>query len=291
MLVALVLVAVSAVYASVGQAGGTGFLAVMGVTSVPVGDLRPTALARNIVAASYTTWRLHALGSIDWRRLMSLAVPVLPAVFTGGLVALPAGLYASVTGALLLATAVLMVMRPQAARWSLSPSTGGLSALGGVAGVLSGLSAIGGGVFVAPALIVLGLRRPLACLRRSSWVTRLPGSPARCCRASNLHQRSRYMPPRPYWARPSAPHSPGVFPSELCGSSWPPSWRSPASGSCRGDDTTAGFGERQAMLAVQNEPALRLRQAHPFLDRAGLRQAQALCNLPMSTHFCGRPLV
>lgn len=160
MLVALVLAAVSAVYASVGQAGGTGFLAVMAVTGVPVGDLRPTALAMNIVAASYTTWRLHALGLIDWRRLTSLAVPALPAAFIGGLVALPAGLYASVTGALLLATAMLMVMRPQAARWSHSPSIGGLSALGGVAGLLSGLSGIGGGVFVAPALIVLGWARP-----------------------------------------------------------------------------------------------------------------------------------
>lgn len=160
MLVALSLLAVSAVYASVGQAGGTGFLAVMAVAGVSIVDLRPTALAMNIVAASYTTWRLHALGLIDWRRLTALAAPALPAAFVGGLVALPAGLYAFVTGALLLATALLMVMRPQAARWAVSPSTAGLSALGGAAGLLSGLSGIGGGVFVAPALIVLGWARP-----------------------------------------------------------------------------------------------------------------------------------
>ena len=55
-LVAIALFAISVVYASVGQAGGTGFLAVMAVAGVPVEQLRPTALAMNIVAASYTTW-------------------------------------------------------------------------------------------------------------------------------------------------------------------------------------------------------------------------------------------
>lgn len=160
MLVALTLLAVSAVYASVGQAGGTGFLAVMAVTGVPIDQLRPTALAMNIVAASYTTWRLHMLGLVDWRRLAAMAMPALPAAFVGGLIALPSGLYVFVTGALLVAAAILMVMRPQAARWTAAASTPGLLALGTAAGLLSGLSGIGGGVFLAPALIVLGWARP-----------------------------------------------------------------------------------------------------------------------------------
>ena len=164
MFAALALLAISAVYASVGQAGGTGFLAVMAVSGVPVDQLRPTALAMNIVAASYTTWRMHALGLIDGHRLLALAVPSLPAAFVGGLIALPAGLYTAVTGSLLIAAALLMVMRPQEARWTGAEAprrtTAGLSLLGAVAGLLSGLSGIGGGVFVAPALIVLGWVRP-----------------------------------------------------------------------------------------------------------------------------------
>lgn len=160
MLAALALLAISAIYASVGQAGGTGFLAVMAVAGTPVDQLRPTALAMNIVAASYTTWRLHALGLIDWQRLLALAAPALPAAFVGGLIALPAGLYVVVTGGLLVASAVLMVLRPPEARWSPTTSMAGLLALGATAGLLSGLSGIGGGVFVAPALIVLGWARP-----------------------------------------------------------------------------------------------------------------------------------
>lgn len=161
MLIALALFAVSVVYATVGQAGGTGFLAVMAVAGVPVDQLRPTALAMNIVAASYTSWRLHAAGLIKWRMLIPLAVPALPAAFIGGLIALPSGLYVFVTGALLIATAVLMVARPATAVWpGGAASRAGLASIGAAAGFLSGLSGIGGGVFIAPALIVLGWARP-----------------------------------------------------------------------------------------------------------------------------------
>jgi uncharacterized membrane protein YfcA len=161
MLVALALFAISVVYATVGQAGGTGFLAVMAVAGIPVDQLRPTALAMNVVAASYTSWRLHAAGLIDWRMLMSLAIPALPAAFFGGAIALPSEVYASMTGFLLLAASVLMVARPATAHLpGVAVSRAGLAALGVAAGFLSGLSGIGGGVFVAPALIVLGWARP-----------------------------------------------------------------------------------------------------------------------------------
>lgn len=53
--VALFLLAAALVYATVGQAGGTAFLAVMAVAAMPVSELRRTAQALNIVAASYAT--------------------------------------------------------------------------------------------------------------------------------------------------------------------------------------------------------------------------------------------
>lgn len=161
MLVALALFAISVIYATVGQAGGTGFLAVMAVAGVPVDQLRPTALAMNVVAASYTSWRLHAAGLIDRCMLISLALPALPAAFVGGVIALPTGLYASVTGGLLLAAAMLMVARPATTLLpGIAASKAGLAGIGAAAGFLSGLSGIGGGVFVAPALIMLGWARP-----------------------------------------------------------------------------------------------------------------------------------
>lgn len=160
LVVALFLLAVALVYATVGQAGGTAFLAVMAVAGMPVSELRPTALALNIVAASYATWRLQAAGAIDWPMLRALALPALPASFIGGLVALSSDVYFVVTGLLLLLSAALMVT-PLAQRSGLrKPATPALALLGGAAGLLSGLTGVGGGVFIAPALIVLAWTSP-----------------------------------------------------------------------------------------------------------------------------------
>ncbi|MGQ3298851.1 hypothetical protein [Reyranella sp.] len=76
---------------------------------MPVDRLRPDALAMNIVVASCTTWRLHALGLIDGHRLLALAVASLPAAFVGGLIALPAGLYAAMIRGVLMAPALIVL--------------------------------------------------------------------------------------------------------------------------------------------------------------------------------------
>jgi hypothetical protein len=46
---------VSLLYATVGQAGGTAFVAVMALTGFPAAEMRPTALFLNVVAAGYAT--------------------------------------------------------------------------------------------------------------------------------------------------------------------------------------------------------------------------------------------
>lgn len=156
LVVLILLTAVSLVYATVGQAGGTAFLAIMAVIGVPAAELRPTALLLNIVAAGYASWRLHATSSIDWRLLLQVGLPSLPASFLGGLIALDSGLYYALTGGLLLFAAGMMM-----AKWT-APGTGKAPALpvavlvGGAAGFVSGLTGVGGGVFVAPAAIALG---------------------------------------------------------------------------------------------------------------------------------------
>lgn len=154
-LTACLLVLVSLVYASVGQAGGTGFLAVMALTGLPADELRPTALALNIVAAGYSTWRLNAAGAIDWRLLGRVGLAALPASFLGGLVVLQSDVYFVLTGCILLFAAAMMVLRVNDRR---SKPSGLLPTglLGAAAGFASGVTGVGGGVFLAPALIVLG---------------------------------------------------------------------------------------------------------------------------------------
>jgi hypothetical protein len=53
-MLALALGGVSLLYSTVGQAGGTGFLAVMAFASFPANEMRPTALLLNFVLSRGT---------------------------------------------------------------------------------------------------------------------------------------------------------------------------------------------------------------------------------------------
>jgi uncharacterized membrane protein YfcA len=156
-----VIAAISALYAMAGQAGGTAFVAVMALAGFPAAEMRPTALLLNIVAASYATWTLHRKGLIDWQPFIRLIVASLPAAFLGGLVVLEGRLYFVLTGSLLLLAAALMVLKRSADTAEDRQPPLWPAALGGAAvGFLSGVSGIGGGVFLAPLLIVLGWSSP-----------------------------------------------------------------------------------------------------------------------------------
>jgi uncharacterized membrane protein YfcA len=63
---------ISLLYATVGQAGGTAFLALMAFAAFPSTEMRATALALNVVAAAYSTWVFNREKVVDWRKLRLL---------------------------------------------------------------------------------------------------------------------------------------------------------------------------------------------------------------------------
>jgi uncharacterized protein len=159
--VAALIACVSLLYATVGQAGGTAFLAIMAFAAFPANEMRPTALLLNIVAAGYTTWRLHRSDAIDHRMLLKLTIPSLVTAFAGGLLVLGSYAYFLLTGLLLTAAATLMVLKRatdtvRARSVRLLPA----AFAGAGAGFLSGLTGVGGGVFLTPLLTVLGWASP-----------------------------------------------------------------------------------------------------------------------------------
>jgi uncharacterized protein len=148
---------VSLLYATVGQAGGTGFLAIMALWGFPAAEMRPTALLLNIIAAGYGTWLLQQRSALDWKALAPLTLPSVATAFVGGLLVLTGAVYSIATGLLLIAAAALVAFpraaRPvEAQRIRLVPMT--LAGVG--AGFVSGLTGVGGGVFLSPILVGLG---------------------------------------------------------------------------------------------------------------------------------------
>jgi uncharacterized protein len=160
-MLALLFGTISLLYATVGQAGGTAFLALMAFASFPSNEMRPTALLLNVVAASYSTWLFNRGSHVDWAKLRPLMLASFPAALVGGFVVLDENLYKTVTGLVLLFASIMLALRR--ARDEAPDRTAppwGVFAIGASVGFTSGLTGVGGGVFLAPSLIALRWASP-----------------------------------------------------------------------------------------------------------------------------------
>jgi uncharacterized protein len=153
--------AASLLYATVGQAGGTAFLALMAFASFPPSEMRPTALLLNIVAATYSTWLFNRGSLVDWAKLRPLLLASLPTALIGGVVVLDERIYNAVTGLVLLAAAAILAFRRgRDGEPDLTTPLWGAIMVGAGVGLVSGLTGVGGGVFLAPILIALHWASP-----------------------------------------------------------------------------------------------------------------------------------
>jgi uncharacterized protein len=160
-LFALLFGAISLLYATVGQAGGTAFLALMAFAAFPASEMRPTALGLNIVAATYSTWVFNRKKVVDWEKLQPLLLASLPTALVGGFIVLDESVYKTTTGVVLFVAGVVTMFGPTPAAEPdrQTPLWGALS-VGASVGLVSGLTGVGGGVFLAPALIALHWSSP-----------------------------------------------------------------------------------------------------------------------------------
>ncbi|MFB9264623.1 sulfite exporter TauE/SafE family protein [Bradyrhizobium erythrophlei] len=152
---------ISLLYTTVGQAGGTAFLALMAFAALPPTQMRPTALALNIVVATYSTWVFNRNKVIDWTMLRPLVLSSMPTALAGGLIVLGEHIYRTLTGVvLLLAGAAMILRRGHAADRNRETPLWGAVSVGAAIGLVSGLTGVGGGVFLAPTLIAMNWASP-----------------------------------------------------------------------------------------------------------------------------------
>src|SRR2546423_5902181 len=84
--------AAAVLYASVGHAGASAYLAAMALVGVAPATMRPTALALNILVASIVTVRFQLAGQLHWRSVFPFPLGSVPLAFLGGFLTLPPGI-------------------------------------------------------------------------------------------------------------------------------------------------------------------------------------------------------
>jgi uncharacterized protein len=156
--IAALMALAAALYSSVGHGGASAYLAIMSLFSVAPATMRPTALALNLVVATFAAARFALKGQTNWRLLVAFAVTAAPAAFVGGRVALPESIYRPLVGAMLLVAAARLFWQPErlAARPVRTPSFKVTLPVGAGLGLLAGLTGTGGGIFLSPLIILFG---------------------------------------------------------------------------------------------------------------------------------------
>lgn len=103
--------------------------------------------------------RFYRAGLVTWRTCYPFAILGLPFSLIGGALRLPAGVYHPAVGSLLLIAGAQM-LRPVSGRGGEAHSKGPpfmpSLAAGGVAGIVSSVTGVGGGIFLAPLVLALG---------------------------------------------------------------------------------------------------------------------------------------
>lgn len=153
------ILAVAFLYSSVGHGGASGYLALMALLSVSHLTMRPAALILNILVSSIAAWHFIRAGHFSGRLFLPFAIASVPAAFIGGTNVLGEEIYRPIVGVILLFTAykLLRINDREPSGDPIKLSFIVMLAIGALIGLLSGLTGVGGGIFLSPVLLLIGL--------------------------------------------------------------------------------------------------------------------------------------
>jgi len=151
---------IAGLYASVGQGGASGYLALFALYGIASPAVPPVALALNIIVASLSFLAFKKGGHFSARMFIPFAVTSVPAAFLGGLIPLSSSVFTWLLGLSLLAAALMTYHSryqeretrpiPMRTLWTFGSPAGFLL------GFVSGMIGLGGGVFLAPLILLAG---------------------------------------------------------------------------------------------------------------------------------------
>lgn len=153
-LAVLILVA-ALLYASVGHAGASGYLAAMALVGITPAVMKPTALTLNILVAVIASIKYYRVGAFSWHLFWPFALASIPFAYLGGTLTLPGYIYKPLIGAVLIYAAwrSFRTAHHPAQSVGARPHLALLLLMGAALGFLSGLTGVGGGIFLSPLLL------------------------------------------------------------------------------------------------------------------------------------------
>ncbi|WP_232831303.1 sulfite exporter TauE/SafE family protein [Pseudogemmobacter bohemicus] len=151
---------IALVYAAVGQAGASGYIAAMALFGFAPMAMKTTALTLNLLVAAIGTVHFLKAGRLSWRNVYPFALLGFPFSILGGAIHLPEDIYYPVVGIVLVLSALQMgrsALRKGTTVYAEPVAPPFLAALatGAVIGFVSGTTGTGGGVFLAPVILAM----------------------------------------------------------------------------------------------------------------------------------------
>ena len=154
-LTALIFIA-AVLYSSVGHAGASGYLAAMALFGLAPLEMKPAALALNILVATISSTKYVRAGCFSWNIFWPFAVVSIPFAYIGGFINLPDIYYKPIVGVVLIYAAWRFMKGASITDYEVKkPNLFGVATSGAGLGFLSGLTGVGGGIFLSPLLIFL----------------------------------------------------------------------------------------------------------------------------------------
>ncbi|MFT5537448.1 sulfite exporter TauE/SafE family protein [Parasphingorhabdus sp.] len=158
---ALLFALTAALYASVGFGGGSTYIALLALAALDYQALPVIALLCNIIVVTGGTLRFQWRGLIDWPKIWPILLLSVPAAWLGGRMVLEQQSFMLLLGLSLAAAGLLLIIEPFIKRAGDSVRNGQWTghrlfapAIGTGIGFLSGMVGIGGGIFLAPILLL-----------------------------------------------------------------------------------------------------------------------------------------
>ncbi|TKB97596.1 sulfite exporter TauE/SafE family protein [Pedobacter cryophilus] len=157
LLIALSLFILGFLYASVGHGGASGYLAIFSLSGIASFVYKPLVLLLNIIVSFFAFIQFKKAGYFKWKLIWPFLITSIPFAFLGAKFPIKGEIYNVLLGiALVFPILRLLQISPAEKQETKEINFVGALITGAFLGFAAGLLNIGGGIFLSPALILMG---------------------------------------------------------------------------------------------------------------------------------------